>query len=136
METIRKGLTDVHSAHQFLMALWVAIKPALLNGDKLHIEVRSEKRSDAANRRMWALLTDISRQVIWHGQKMDAEEWKDFFTAAMKRQKVIPGMDGGFVVLGQRTSKMSKAEMCELQELIEAFGAQHEVRFSAQECVA
>lgn len=136
METIRKGLTDVHAAHQFLMALWVAIKPDLLAGNKLHIEVRSEKRSDPQNRRMWAMLKDISRQVIWHGQKMSDDEWKDFFTAALKKQRVMPGMDGGFVVLGQKTSKMSKAEMCELQELIEAFGAQHEVRFAAQDCVA
>ena len=54
-------------------------------------------------------------------------------TASLTRQKVVPGIDGGFVVLGQSTSRMSKAEMCELQELIEAFGAQQGVRFKAFE---
>ena len=40
------------------------------------------------------------------------------------------GIDGGFVVCGQRTSKMSKAEFSNLLELIYAFGAEHEVTFS------
>jgi hypothetical protein len=43
----------------------------------------------------------------------------------------VPGLDGGFVVLGQSTSKMTKAEMCDLQTLMEAFGAEKGVRFSA-----
>jgi hypothetical protein len=36
-------------------------------------------------------------------------------------------------VLGKSTSKMTKSEMAELQELIEAFGAQQGVRFTAPE---
>jgi hypothetical protein len=48
----------------------------------------------------------------------------------------VPGIDGGFVVLGLRTSQMSVAEMAELQTLIEAFGAQQGVRFSAPEYMA
>lgn len=79
---------------------------------------------------MWAMLTEVSRQVIWHGQKLSKEEWKDVFTAAQKRQKVVPGIDGGFVVLGSSTSKMTKAEMSELIELMTAFGAQQGVKFA------
>jgi hypothetical protein len=45
----------------------------------------------------------------------------------------VPGIDGGFVVLGQSTKKMSKAELGELMELIEAFGAQRGVRFATAE---
>ena len=41
-------------------------------------------------------------------------------------------IDGGFVVLGLSTSKMTVAEMSELQTLMEAFGAQQGVKFSAQ----
>lgn len=82
---------------------------------------------------MWAMLTDVSQQVIWHGQRLSKEEWKDVFTAGLKRQKVVPGIDGGFVVLGSSTSRMSVAEMGELMELMEAFGAQQGVRFTAKE---
>lgn len=82
---------------------------------------------------MWAMLRDLSQQVVWHGQKLHEAEWKDVMTAALKRQKVVPGIDGGFVVIGARTSKMPVAEMCELIELVEAFGTQQGVRFSAPE---
>jgi len=41
----------------------------------------------------------------------------------------VPGIDGGFVVLGARTSHMTVAEMSELQTLIEAFGADKGVIF-------
>lgn len=72
---------------------------------------------------MWAMLGEVSRQVDWHGQKLEPGEWKDVFSAALKRQKVVPGIDGGFVVLGSSTSRMSKAEMGELMTLMEAFAA-------------
>jgi hypothetical protein len=45
----------------------------------------------------------------------------------------VPGIDGGFVVLGKSTSKMTKAEMTELQELMAAFGAEQGVKFTATE---
>ncbi len=89
-------------------------------------------RSWLQNRRMWAMLRDVSQQVDWHGQRLHDSEWKDVFTAALKRQKVVPGIDGGFVVLGSSTSRMTVAEMGELMELMEAFGAQQGVRFTAQ----
>lgn len=78
---------------------------------------------------MWAMLTDIAQQVDWHGQKLTPEDWKDICTAALRKCRVVPGIDGGFVPLGMRTSDMSKGEMSSLLELIAAFGAQHNVKF-------
>lgn len=95
--------------------------------------VKEATRSLEQNARLWAMLTDVSNQVDWYGQTLTPEEWKDVLTAAMKKQKVVPGVDGGFVVIGARTSKMGVREMVELMELIEAFGAQQGVRFSARE---
>jgi len=86
-------------------------------------------RSSEQNAKMWAMLTEVSQQVTWHGQKLAKDEWKDVFTAAIKRQKVVPGIDGGFVVIGARTHKMSIQEMSELMELMLAFGAQQGVEF-------
>lgn len=133
-ERLTLPLYNAQQAHQAIQTAWKHAKGWLMAGDKrLTLEIRPEKRSDAQNRRLWAMLRDISQQVDWHGNKLSDEEWKDVFTAALKRQKVVPGLDGGFVVCGQRTSKMTKAEMCELQELMEAFGAQKGVRFKAWE---
>ena len=83
------------------------------------------------NAAMWARLADISWQVEWYGQKLTPEEWKDVFTAALKRSRVVPGIDGGFVVVGAHTSTMSKKTFSELLELITAFGAEHSVKFLA-----
>lgn len=89
-----------------------------------------DKRSLPQNARLWAMLTDLAQQVDWYGQKLTPEEWKDVATAGLKRQRAVPGIDGGFVVLGAHTSKMTKAEMVELQDFIEAFGAQQGVVWS------
>lgn len=92
------------------------------------VEVRAKTRTLAQNARMWAMLSEVSEKVEWYGKKLEPEEWKDVFTAALKRQDVVPGIEGGFVVLGQRTSKMTVAEMGDLMELISAFCAERGVQ--------
>ena len=77
------------------------------------------------------MLTDVSKQVDWYENKLTPEEWKDMFTAALKRQKVVPGIDGGFVSIGSRTSQMTVSEMTDLIELMNAFGAERGVKFRA-----
>jgi hypothetical protein len=74
--------------------------------------------------------TEPSEQVEWYGQHLSKENWKDVLTASLKRQQVIPGLDGGFVVCGTSTSRMTIAEMTELIELAMAFGAEKGVVFS------
>lgn len=109
-------------------------KAQLMTGRKrLQIEVKEAVRSVDQNARMWAMLTDVSAQVNWYGRKLTPEEWKHVFSASLNKQDVVPGLDGGFVVLGQSTSKMTMKQMSELMELIEAFGAQQGVKFTAQE---
>ena len=97
------------------------------------VKVTEQKRTLDQNAMLWPLLTDIAEQVEWHGQHLTKEEWKDMFTAALKRQKVVAGIDGGFVVLGAHTSKLNKKEFSDLLELIQAFGAEQGVRFSEQD---
>ena len=90
-------------------------------------------RSLEQNSLMWARLADIARQVDWYGEKLSSEDWKDIFTASLRKCKVVPGLDGGFVVLGLRTSSMSNKEMTQLLELIAAFGAEKGVKFREEE---
>lgn len=117
------------SSYQNLVAAFQAIK-ALGFGKPYVLEVREFTRTADQNRRLWAMLHDISDQVIWHGNKLSAEDFKHIFSAAMSQQRVVPNIDGnGFVVLGKSTSKMSVAEMSDMIELMQAFGAQHGVRF-------
>jgi len=125
---------DPQQAHKALTdIIWPFVKNHTFAGVKIVVEAKRETRSLEQNARLWALLTDVSKQVDWYGNKLTPEEWKDVFTAALKKEKVVPGINGGFVVLGQSTSKMSIAEMVELQTLIEAFGADKDVKWSAYE---
>lgn len=101
--------------------------------DEIHeVLIRPYKRNRSleSNAKMWAILTDISNQVEWYGQKLTKEEWKDVITAAVKKQKVVAGLDGGFVVIGAHTSKMSASDMSEVIECATAFGCQQNVRWS------
>lgn len=130
---IDRILVNPQQAHAAVTALYQTLKPLLLAGHEFSLSVKPKTRSLAQNARFWALLGEVSAQVVWHGRKLTPEEWKHVFSASLKRQDVVPGLDGGFVVLGQATSKMTIAEMGELMELISAFGAQHGVRFTAPE---
>lgn len=98
---------------------------------EIAIRPRRNVRSLDSNAKMWAMLNEISEQVNWHGNKLTSENWKDVFTASLKRQTVVPGLDGGFVVCGTSTRKMTVGEMKELIELMNAFGAEHQVKFKA-----
>lgn len=122
-------LYSTPQAHKVWCDLWKDIKGETLQGHRLEVTVKPERRSNDQNALMWSLLTEVSQQVDWHGQKLEPAEWKDVFSASLKRQKVVPGLDGGFVVLGSSTSRMDKQEFSELIELIYAFGAQHGVQF-------
>lgn len=91
------------------------------------------KRSGDQNKYLHALITDVASQVEWAGSKRDVEAWKDIFTAALRSANhgldVVPGINGGFVLLGMHTSQMTVAEVADLITLIQAFGAEHGVRF-------
>lgn len=102
--------------------------------DGFVVEIKEKTRSIEQNSLLWALLTDVSRQVEWYGRKLSPENWKHIFSAALSKQDVVPNLDNnGFVVLGQSTSKMSKREFSDLVELINSFGAQHGVVWSDHE---
>lgn len=94
------------------------------------VEIKEKTRTLEQNAKLWSMLTDISKQVNWYGNKLTQEEWKEVFSAALKKQRVVPGIDGGFVVCGESTSSMSRKEFADLIELMYAFCAQHEVVLS------
>jgi hypothetical protein len=131
MSTYR--LYEPVQAWKVIQAAWQAIKPAMMQGQALVMTIKPERRTTAQNDKMWAMLTDVSNQVEWYGQYRTKEDWKHIFSAALKAQEAVPGIHGGFVVLGQRTSKITKAEMSDLIELMHAFAADRDVKWSAND---
>ena len=96
------------------------------------LEFRASKRTLPQNDRMWAMLTDFSEQLPWHGNKLKTDDWKLIFLDALKREtRIVPNIDGdGFVDLGHTSSRLSKEEMSDMIELMFAFGANNNVNFS------
>lgn len=96
------------------------------------VDVKAAKRSLPQNDRMWAMLTEVARQLPWHGVKLRPDDWKLIFLDALTRElRTVPNLDGtGFVNLGRSSSDLSKTEMTDLIEVIFEFGAQHGVVFA------
>jgi len=113
-----------------------AIQQLPANPDKpFEIVIQERKRTTDQNRRMWPLLHDLSRQVEWYGQKYTPDDWKDLITALVaksknEQQRTAPGIGGGVVMFGSRTSKMRVSEMVEVIEAIYWFGTEQNVKFS------
>lgn len=113
-----------------------AIQQLPANPDKpFEIVIQERKRTTDQNRRMWPLLHDLSRQVEWYGQKYTPDDWKDLITALVaksknEQQRTAPGIGGGVVMFGSRTSKMRVSEMVEVIEAIFWFGTEQNVKFS------
>lgn len=95
------------------------------------IKISEPTRNLEQNAKMWAMLADLESQCEWNGVKLVAEEWKDLLSAGLVQSKVVPNLGGnGFVILGQRTSRLTKSQFAALIELIQAFGSERGVEWS------
>jgi hypothetical protein len=129
------------------------IRDLAKSGRRVLVTVGEPKRSHEANAAMWASLHDLAEQVGWKrarwrgdtcieegryvllaeqpgAARLSDEEFKDVLSAAMKRPRMVGGIDGGVVAVGLRTSRMTQREMGDLLELIGAFGSGLGVRWS------
>ncbi|MDZ5615025.1 recombination protein NinB [Achromobacter xylosoxidans] len=103
--------------------------------DGYRVEIKPKTRTTAQNDMMWSILTDISRQVqfVVNGAlvNIEPEEVKDVLTAGLRQEmRMAMGLNGGVVMLGQRTSRMSVRDMTQLIELAYAFGNEKGVEWS------
>jgi len=123
---------------QILQSLLDQIRQLPLDPSKpFEIEVSPPKRSLSQNRKMWPLLHDLSLQVVWYGEKYDEDDWKDMITALVAKtkkqeQRTAPGIGGGVVMFGERTSKMRVGQMVDVIEAIYWFGTEQGVKFSEE----
>jgi len=75
------------------------------------VVIQEPVRNLSQNAKLWAMLAEVEEQLIWHGYKLTAYEWKDFFTASLFEYKIVPNMDSsGFIGLGKSSSKLRKKE--------------------------
>ena len=140
MEKITLKLWSPTQAAKDLPGVWAWIKAMTVAGNRLVLEVRPEKRSDAQNRLLHACLGEISKQVEWAGCKRDVDTWKRLLTAAWLRARgepieMLPALDGhGVDIVFRRTSQLTKAECAELSEFVMAWAAERGIVLMEPEC--
>lgn len=79
---------------------------------------------------MWALLADVA-QAQPRGRQHTPETWKALFMHACGHEtRFEMGLNSEPFPMGFRSSKLTKEQMGELMDFIEAWGAQNGVRFS------
>lgn len=96
------------------------------------VEFKAPKRTLPQNDKMWAMLTEISEQVVYHGVKLAPDDWKLLFLDALKREvRTVPNLDGnGIVSLGRSSSDLSREEFAGLIEIITEWGVRNGVTFT------
>lgn len=121
------ALIDAQQANTAMRKLWETIKPMLMAGNRMRLTLEDETRTLEQNALLWSLLTDLSEQVMWDGtRRLTPEGWKDYLTAHLNGQDLVPNMDGtGFVAIGRgkSTSKMGIKDMIAVIDLGHMFGA-------------
>lgn len=107
-----------------------AYKTVLNAPDGYIVTVEEPRRTIDQNSRLWAMLSDVAMSKPM-GRMHSPEEWKCIFMSACGWEVAfLPGLDGRFLPYGYRSSKLTKKQMGDLMNFIEAWGSENGVRWS------
>ncbi len=138
---MRVTLHNAISGHRAFSALWSQIRVILDDGHKVEVIADHETRTNEQNKAQWPILQAFADQLVWpvNGQmvKMTPEEWKDVLTAAFRQEvtRLAMGLNGGVVMLGQRTSKFKRHEWPQWMAFLEATAVDRGVKLPAPKWV-
>jgi hypothetical protein len=91
----------------------------------------AETRRDVQNRKLWPMLKDIQQQVPGFDVYTTEDIKHRFMNALGTEMRFLPELEGqGMFPVGMRSSTLTVAQFSGLVELIYAFGAKHNVRWS------
>lgn len=105
------------------------------------VRISDEIRTLDQNAMLWPMLECFAEQRQWpvNGVMtyMQPEDWKNLLTASYRKesQRIASGIDGGMVMLGMRTSKMTKSDFSEFIEYLHAAAVQLGVTFERERLV-
>jgi len=93
------------------------------------VKISEPTRTLDQNAAQWPILQAFAEQLQWsiNGRMewITDEDWKNILTAAFRQElvRVAPGLDGGMVLLGARTSQFGKREFSDWLEFLHATAA-------------
>lgn len=94
------------------------------------VKVSAPTRTNDQNAKMWAMLSDVSRAKP-EGRMHTPEVWKCLFMNALGHETAFEmGLDNRPFPVGFQSSRLTKAQMSDLIELIYSYGSQHNVKWS------
>ncbi len=89
---------------------------------------------------MWSMLDDVRDARIpwrdWQGQVLypSSDGWKKIFLASLRKQTIVPGLEGELVVIdGGSSRELTVPEMADMQTIIEAFATERGVKLKVLE---
>jgi hypothetical protein len=99
--------------------------------DGMVLEIRKPKRSLDQNRYYWAILSDISEQVV-PGKAYEPSMWHEYLRALFLPEKMVELPDGSMKMLEASTSELRVNEFTEYLEKVIKWSAEHDVVFSEE----
>lgn len=93
------------------------------------LEVRPPKHSLDSNRYYWAVLGDISEQVV-PGKAYEPSIWHEYLRALFLPERMVELPDGSIKMLEPSTSELNQATFSEYTEKVIKWALEHDVRFS------
>jgi hypothetical protein len=93
------------------------------------LEVRPPKRSLDSNRYYWAVLGDISEQVV-PGKSYEPSIWHEYLRALFLPERMVELPDGSIKMLEPSTSELNQATFSEYTEKVIKWALEHDVKFS------
>lgn len=99
--------------------------------DGFEVVLRESARTLSQNRKLWPMLSDISRAAP-EGRKWPPETWKAAFLHALGHEiQWQPGLDGAPPFpAGFRSSRLSKSQFTDLITTIQEYGDRFGVRWT------
>ena len=92
-------------------------------------EVREATRSDAQNRKLWALLNDIAAAKPG-GRRHTPDTWKALMMQALGHEQLFEiGLDGRPFPMGFRSSRLTVPQMADLITFVVQWGDANGVRW-------
>ena len=99
------------------------------------VKIQPMTRSLEQNSKLHALLSDISKQCEFNGQKRDIDTWKIIMVSAHKiatggKAEMVIGLEGEVINLRESTAQMSVQRLASLIEYIQSWAVENEVKLN------
>ena len=108
-----------------------AVQMVLDAKDGMVLDIRHAKRSLEQNRLYWAILSDISEQVV-PGKAYEPSIWHEYLRGLFLNERMVELPDGSVKMLEPSTAELRQDEFSEYVEKVIKWALEHEVKLSEE----